>query len=234
MGYQDLILSEPGLMFYYKFDGNLNDSKAGQTAVATSAIYDTNVAFPGIGANSLKVNMSTGGSFATVNLSSALAFGQNNFAVEYFFSHITSSDIGISVDYRTGPTTGWGVSDGSGQIKVILNTSQYLTHSGLIPSGWHHVIVSREYNSAVNIQVDGTIVSGVAETNNLNTSSLCVIGGRSFTSNFIFAFNGYIDELSFYSSSLTPSVMQTHWREARYFMDSHNNPWMGSQIKMRR
>lgn len=117
------------------------------------------------------------------------------------FQFQASSKLSIVVRPDSGAATGPSNTPG--------NDDRYFISQDL-PVGWHHVVLTNEYNKQLTVYINGeragtAIASHNAKTFNLSTSSQLYLGGIAGSGTY----NDRIDEVAVYNKLLTPQEVKS-------------------------
>jgi concanavalin A-like lectin/glucanase superfamily protein/virulence plasmid B protein len=207
-----------GVVSYWKFDGNSNDSVGSVNGTDTSVSYGTSYGKINQGAsfngsssktqvNSTNFERGTGDfTIAVWAQAQGAGTGGSDGPTLFLAGDTTSGALG-SMTFLSWDKTGGAITfefyDGS-------NGATAYVPSGYTTTGvWHYIVAERSGGHAI-LYIDGTQVAedsvtfGTPSSANLTTTQYGRIGGDRGTGGGGF-FNGYIDEEGFWNRALTPS-----------------------------
>lgn len=130
---------------------------------------------------------------------------------------------GYQTLYSKGYAVAGGIlvqtGNGDGKINVYQGASTTLVAAesgGTVNSGQWYCIEIERTSGVLKIRRDGTQVASVSNTTDYNATSTVYIGGGSATGFNNYYFNGYLDDLEFYSGVSLPD----HSVPASQFLDA--------------
>ena len=209
--YQAKVLGEPSLISYYTFDASdARDYKGTNNGTAVgSVVYDTGV---GMGADQCLVLDGTD----NIDLGQVAAFD--------FANGNGSLEAWIRMDWSTASPPGynpclfadrnnntdWSIHPTANQQNIgNWNGSTYQTVPLANPAGWHHLAITFG-NGVVTYYWDGTQIG--AQTQAVGgTTGLTTQLGSSLNTATREGWIGGIDEVAFYSTTLSPSTVLSHF-----------------------
>lgn len=202
-----------GLVAYYPFDGNANDSTGnGYNGTITGATFvpdrlsrsNRALYFPGNGV-----------SYVTTSNSQNIVLN-DSFSVCFWIKFVNAGSI-IDRDIIGTYTTDWFINSGnSGSINISLGTSAGVsTNKKINDSAWHHIVCLRNKSTGImKIYVDGMFDNqGGNWFNNLTGNAKINFGAMDISSSVWQGFTGSLDEIRFYARELSTSEIQALYNQ---------------------
>jgi hypothetical protein len=199
----------PGLVAYYMFDSNANDS-SGNGKTATLNGSPTYVA----GRTGNAVSLS--GSSQYVSLPSGIVSGLNDFTISTWVKITTLSTWSRIFDFGTGTTVNMFLTPQSGNgVRFAITTNgsgseQRINGTAALATGtWVHVAVTLSGNTGtlyVNGAVVGTNTSMTLKPSSLGTTGNNWIGRSQYSDPYL---NGQIDNFRIYNRALSASEISS-------------------------
>ena len=152
--------------------------------------------------------------FVEIADDSALNVGDGNFAISGWIK--TDDTSGFDVIFhkwmRHSPFLGYALFSNKGSLALLLGNNAgytaYLSSTLIADNKWHHFVVTvdRDVQQGIKFYADGqeksSFSTSISRQGSLSNSLPLTIGGRSDNSGHGY-FNGYMDEVAFFNTSLT-------------------------------
>ena len=225
--YQQAIISTPGIVHYWKMDGNWNDSVGSDNGTSYGATFGT-----------MQVAGSGSGNF---NGSSYVYVGSdnpqngNNVSLEaWVYGNPTDTliskgsdvDIGSFKLQNTGNSTLFMVTTG-GSNQVWCGSSISL------PSGQWNYVVGTLSGSTMGIYVNGGLMKTCSIGGSLPATSGAIEIGRQERSGYYYYLNGLIDEVAIYNVALSAQTISNHYAAVNFAGTPGNTSGTSFQFQIR-
>lgn len=180
-----------------------------------------------IGNASLNLNNTAG--LLTINTSSSLAFGTNNFTIDAWIFLPTgfAASEQVIISTYVGTNNSWLFELFNQKLQFAINAGAIVSGNTTISlNAWHHVAVVRNGNTFT-IYLDGTSDGTATSTPNLSDNFGATIGNEHQT-NHRFYFNGWIDEvrvsnIARWTASFTPPSIPYGVQNFEYWLYVNTN-----------
>lgn len=184
------------------------------------AVTNANVSYSESGAKFGSGGASFNGSssrFSIANTDSGLDFGSGDYTIDFWLYLTKSGATQTLLDWRPSSKSGFLMLYINSSNKIVVSSSNGLTPRTmntftLGTFTWYHIALVR-YNGAVNIYLNGSQSSSLADTSEYSTASAVGVG-KSLAAGSGGYLGGYIDELivskgiARWTSNFTPPTYQ--------------------------
>lgn len=200
ISYSDQVLATSGLIGYWKFDGNADDSLKLHNGTLSGTTFSTS-------------NYGQGANFNGIDSSIQLSNGENIIPVNDFtisaWVNIPSNQAGSIIIQSTGYRFNIYVT--VNKIQVIEYpydgwppTTSLISNKGLSFNNWHNIVVTKSSTDGRKIYIDGVLdnYDSVTDDWERDGGNADYVGKGSTGTSF---FNGSIDELSIINRTLSDS-----------------------------
>jgi hypothetical protein len=209
--YQAKVLGESGLISYYTFDANdARDYKGTNNGSAVgSVVYDT-----GVGMGTDKCLVLDGTDNIDLGQVAAFDFANGNGTLEVWirmdWSPTSPPGYNPCLFADRNNSTDWSIHPTANQQSIgNWNGSSYLTVPLANPAGWHHLVITFG-NGLVTYYWDGNQIGSQTQVVG-GTTGLTTQLGSSLSTGTREGWIGGIDEVAFYSTTLSPSAVLSHF-----------------------
>ena len=234
--YRDVILSEPGLVAYWRFgeaSGNPQDAKGTNhvDTIGGTPTYGVAGALSGDADTAVTLNGTTG--YFQAPDANPLDIGGGPGSWEFWIKRSANGAVPVS-----DKGSAWDIGFTSGnQFKIESYTTAFVVASesgSTTDTNWHYFVITRSTFGVGNTKVykDGADVTAVGpsidDPDLLVNASPVVLGSNQAHATF---FPGSIDEFAIYNVVLTPSQVATHYAAVSASCPLHASRFVRQAIK---
>jgi len=218
-----------GLVAYYNFNGNANDSSANGY---NGSVYGALLSNDRFGIANSAYNFNGTGDYINLGNQAGFNFGYGDFTISawvkpvsstqanegYFISKYTAPSPGFDPNPTDPRTFGYGIAAGTdNRSYAFLSESQAVYgYSALNNGGWHQIVASYNRTNNLDIYVNGNLIASgsiaAASTLNQSNSESLLIGKLSDGSYWgPQYYTGAVDDVTIYNRALNSlEVSQLH------------------------